>query len=145
MASESDSNDLNLQGEPARSGAPEPAQESSPFDMRLDLISAEETASRAPSAPATPGPAVAGMFDEHEGASLDVQMVHNVFIALDKAVRARRLYQPNNPVYLGFLNTLKEALGRAWTMTSLITVGVEEHGFVWKGITSALVRGGKSF
>jgi HEAT repeat protein len=74
------------------------------------------------------------MFEEDEAHhALDVQIVHNVFLALDKAVRARRLYQPNNPVYHSFLNTLREALTRVWTMTNALSVNVEEHGFVWEG------------
>jgi hypothetical protein len=127
------SDDLKLQGEPAGSGAPESAQESSPLDVRLE-VKVEETAARAPAAQSAPAsrPAVPGMFEDDKRNNSDVQIVHNVFLALDKAVRARRLYEPNNPVYRGFLNTMKEALVRSWNVMSLISVSVEEKGFVWE-------------
>jgi hypothetical protein len=57
--------------------------------------------------------------------------VAHLFTALDKAVRARRLYSANNPVYLNFLGALREAFGRIWGLTNSISVAVEEHAFRW--------------
>ncbi len=135
MTSEADSGDLNVTGESPQSGSPAPVPETSSFESKLDLINVEETAVRAPAArPSTSRPAVPGMFEEDERHGvLDAQVVNNVFLALDKSVRARRLYQSNNPVYHGFVNTLRDAFMRVWTMTSPLSVSVEEHGFVWEG------------
>ena len=55
------------------------------------------------------------------------------FAALDKALRARRLYQPNNPVYQGFRAGLDEATGRLWDRIATLAVGVDEHAFRWHG------------
>ena len=144
MTTGPDSGDLNLEGS-ASSGAAEPGQES-PFDLKLELMGVDETATRAPestpvaapapaSAPAsastpTPTPTAkatpvrsakpaqaAGQSSASGAQELNVATVNGVFIALDKAIRARRLYQPNNPVYLGFVNTLKELLLNIWDLS----------------------------
>ena len=53
--------------------------------------------------------------------------------AFDKAVRARRLYEENNPVYHGFRNTLVTAFGRIWEHAQSVTLNVEEGAFRWYG------------
>ena len=56
--------------------------------------------------------------------------------ALDKAVRARRLYQANNPVYQGFLTALHEAIARLWEKLTSVSVGVDEQAFRFNQRTS---------
>lgn len=53
--------------------------------------------------------------------------------ALDKAVRAQRLYQANNPVYQGFLKALHGSVGAVFESGSSLTLQVEESGFRWYG------------
>lgn len=59
--------------------------------------------------------------------------VVELFNALEKTVRARRLYQDNNPVYQTFLRTLHEIAARVFSLGASITVNVEEHGLRWYG------------
>src|SRR5690606_26340881 len=59
--------------------------------------------------------------------------VVELFNALEKAVRARRLYQDNNPVYHGFLRTLHEVAARVFSLGASLTVSVEEGGLRWYG------------
>jgi HEAT repeat protein len=54
-----------------------------------------------------------------------------LFIMLDKAVRAQRLYQPNNPVYRSFIAATETAFARLWDRISSLTVGIEENAFRW--------------
>lgn len=56
-----------------------------------------------------------------------------LFLTLEKAVRAQRLYQRNNPVYHGFITAARSAVARLWDRTSTLTVGIEENGFKWYG------------
>ena len=51
--------------------------------------------------------------------------------SLDKAVRARRLYAPNNPAYGGFLNNFKNTCQKLWQITNSISVVVNENSFSW--------------
>ena len=53
--------------------------------------------------------------------------------ALEKAVRARRLYQDNNPVYQGFLKGLHESVQHVFRHGSGLSMQVEENGFRWYG------------
>jgi hypothetical protein len=55
----------------------------------------------------------------------------DLFAALDKAVRAQRLYQTNNPVYHGFITATQAAFTRLWDQIPSLTVGIEEHAFRW--------------
>lgn len=55
----------------------------------------------------------------------------DLFAALDKAVRAQRLYQTNNPVYRGFITATQAAFTRLWDQIPSLTVGIEEHAFRW--------------
>lgn len=57
--------------------------------------------------------------------------VAEFFSALDKTLRARRLYQANNPVYQGFLSAFDAATGRLWGIVQPLQVAVEEHAFRW--------------
>ena len=59
--------------------------------------------------------------------------VVELFNALEKTVRARRLYQDNNPVYQNFLRTLHDIAARVFSLGASITVNVEEHGLRWYG------------
>lgn len=52
-----------------------------------------------------------------------------LFTALDKATRARRLYQENNPVYQSFNANLRKLIGGLWDRVSSLSVVVEEHSF----------------
>ena len=52
--------------------------------------------------------------------------------SLDKAVRARRLYAPNNPAYGGFLNNFKNTCRKLWQITNSISVVVNENSFSWE-------------
>ena len=61
--------------------------------------------------------------------------VTDYFNALDKAVRARRLYAPNNPAYLAFLATLKSACRKLWEGAYSLSCVVDESGFRWEGQT----------
>ena len=57
--------------------------------------------------------------------------VAEFFSTLDKTLRARRLYQANNPVYHGFLSAFDAATTRLWGIVQPLQVAVEEHGFRW--------------
>jgi hypothetical protein len=67
--------------------------------------------------------------------------VAELFAALDKAVRSQRLYQPNNPVYQGFVAAARAAVANLWDGISSITAGVEENAFKWYGRTFAAGEG----
>ena len=54
-----------------------------------------------------------------------------LFTMLDKAVRAQRLYQPNNPVYRSFIAATEAAFAKLWDRISSLTVGIEENSFRW--------------
>lgn len=54
-----------------------------------------------------------------------------LFTMLDKAVRAQRLYQPNNPVYRSFISATETAFARLWDRVTSITLGIEENAFRW--------------
>lgn len=121
MATESESPDSGLD-RAARAPAPaQPSADSFPnFD--LSLTPADDHAGHTT--------AVREITDAVPGI-LDSSDLQNLFNALDKAVRARRLYQANNPVYLSFLSHLKDAFVRIWAQANSLTVTVEEHGFLW--------------
>jgi hypothetical protein len=59
--------------------------------------------------------------------------VADLFSLLEKTIRSRRLYQPNNPVYQGFIASLQRAFAALWDRIPVLTVGVEEHAFRWYG------------
>jgi hypothetical protein len=59
--------------------------------------------------------------------------VAELFSAIDKASRSQRLYQPNNPVYRGFISAAQKHITKLWDDVSSFTVSVEEQGFRWYG------------
>jgi HEAT repeat protein len=59
--------------------------------------------------------------------------VNDFFVSLDKAVRARRLYAPNNPAYQAFLATLREKCVKLWAGAYSLSCVVDEQGFKWEG------------
>lgn len=59
--------------------------------------------------------------------------VAELFAALDKAIRARRLYQSNNPVYGGFITAVQSAITNLWDGVPSLTASVEETAFRWYG------------
>lgn len=65
-------------------------------------------------------------------AELSAAQVADLVSLLEKGFRARRLYETNNPVYRGFVATLRGALAAAWQRESSIQFGVEETGFRWR-------------
>src|SRR5688572_22233508 len=62
---------------------------------------------------------------------LTAKEVHEFFAALDKAVRARRLYAANNPAYRAFLSNLRNTIVGLWDSTHSLECKVEENGFHW--------------
>jgi hypothetical protein len=66
--------------------------------------------------------------------------VADLLAMLIKAVRARTLYQDNNPVYQRFIEGLKVGLEQFWTRASILYLTVEEGGFRWNG---TLIPGGE--
>jgi hypothetical protein len=52
-----------------------------------------------------------------------------LFTAFDKATRARRLYQENNPVYQSFNATLRKLIGGLWDRVASLSVVVVENAF----------------
>lgn len=55
--------------------------------------------------------------------------IQELFLALDKAARARRLYAENNPVYQGFITNLIAAFAKLWDRVPSLTVSVDEQSF----------------
>jgi HEAT repeat protein len=53
----------------------------------------------------------------------------DLFTALDKAARARRLYQENNPVYQSFNSNLRVLISGLWDRVPSLSVLVEESAF----------------
>jgi hypothetical protein len=70
---------------------------------------------------------------EGADAALPTAEVGELFGVIDKAVRSRRLYQANNPVYHGFINGARQALASLWDRVPSLSATVEEHGFRWSG------------
>jgi HEAT repeat protein len=63
---------------------------------------------------------------------LNATEVSEFLTALDKAVRARRLYAPNNPAYNSFLGTLKTSCKKLWENARSLSCVVDEHAFKWE-------------
>ena len=55
----------------------------------------------------------------------------DLFTMLDKAVRAQRLYQPNNPVYRNFIAATQSSFAKLWDRVPSLTIGIEESSFRW--------------
>ncbi len=73
--------------------------------------------------------AAAVSFEDWGEAPLPDAEIAELFMALEKAIRARRLYQENNPVYQQFLLNTRNAVTRLWDRVPSLTVSVEEQGF----------------
>jgi HEAT repeat protein len=58
--------------------------------------------------------------------------VAELFSALDKAVRARRLYQSNNPVFQQFVQQFHTAVQRLFKKVHALPVQVDEYTFRWQ-------------
>jgi hypothetical protein len=84
------------------------------------------------SRPAGGGAAAPGSADGVASPPLRPELVAELLGALDKAVRARRLYRENNPVYAGFVSALRGSVERLWEHAAELTVGVEEQAFRWE-------------
>lgn len=82
-------------------------------------------------APVTAGPALHAT-ETHDSGELTLAEAQEFFTALDKAVRARRLYAANNPAYQAFLAALRSTIRGLWDATFSLTVAVEEAGFRWQ-------------
>jgi hypothetical protein len=67
--------------------------------------------------------------DGEDEFQLQPSMVADVVSTLDKAVRSQRLYQPNNPVYQGFVRAVRKVFSGLWDHASILNLGVEEQGF----------------
>jgi len=64
--------------------------------------------------------------------------------ALDKAVRARRLYHANNPVYRGFLTGFHYATEQLWQQLGNLFLNVDEQCFRWHDHTFTAGEGRES-
>jgi hypothetical protein len=86
-----------------------------------------------PAAPATTAasPAEVAPATYEIASDLTPREVGDFFTALDKAVRARRLYAANNPAYQAFLAALRSTISGLWDGAFSLTVAVEEHNFRW--------------
>ncbi|MEO5511463.1 MAG: HEAT repeat domain-containing protein, partial [Longimicrobiales bacterium] len=60
-------------------------------------------------------------------------LVAEFFSSLDKAVRARRLYQANNPVFQQFVQGFHTAVDKLWEELPGLSVQVDEYTFRWQG------------
>ncbi|HEY8483883.1 MAG TPA: HEAT repeat domain-containing protein [Longimicrobiales bacterium] len=59
--------------------------------------------------------------------------VEELLSTLAKGLRAHQLYETNNPMYQRFVTALRGAFAALWERTSALELGVEEHGFRWRG------------
>lgn len=64
---------------------------------------------------------------------LPLEPIKELFVTLGKALRAHRLYDENNPVYIRFVNNFGEALRRVWTETELLQVQIDENRILFMG------------
>ncbi len=80
---------------------------------------------------AAPAPEAAPATAYEVASDLTAREVAEFFNALDKAVRARRLYAANNPAYQAFLAALRSTVHGLWDGAYSLTVTVEEHDFRW--------------
>lgn len=74
-------------------------------------------------------PDAALTFDDWDEAPLPDSEIADLFLALEKTTRARRLYEENNPVLRGFVAGARAAFGRLWDRVPSLTVSVEEEAF----------------
>ncbi|HEX6007303.1 MAG TPA: hypothetical protein VFY80_05040, partial [Burkholderiales bacterium] len=103
----SDNGDTEL--EPASASAAEPSPADTGSGQRTPVVQAQSP----PAGELTP------------------REVGEFFTALDKAVRARRLYAANNPAYKAFVANLRTNVTALWDGAHALTVVVDESGFRW--------------
>lgn len=83
-----------------------------------------------PARPAAGAAADAALtFEDWDEAPVPDSELADVFLSLEKATRAQRLYQENNPVLQGFIAGTRAAFGRLWDRLPSLTVSVEELSF----------------
>jgi RNase P/RNase MRP subunit POP5 len=100
----------------------------------------EERAQRV-GAPSPDGPLT---FDDWESPPIPEGELAELFMALDKAARALRLYNPNNPVYQSFSANLASAFRRLWDRVPALQAQVEEAAFRCFGRSYAAGEGRES-
>jgi hypothetical protein len=79
-------------------------------------------------APRVPADAAVTFEDWDEAPVPDAELA-DAFLSLEKAARARRLYQENNPVLQGFMAGAKAAFTKLWDRLPSLTVSVDELSF----------------
>jgi len=67
--------------------------------------------------------------------ALPVSDVEEVMAVLTKALRARQLYDPSNPVYRRFLASLQEVFRHVWGELDRLPLLVQEDRILWRGET----------
>ncbi|MCI0435333.1 MAG: HEAT repeat domain-containing protein [Gemmatimonadetes bacterium] len=67
--------------------------------------------------------------DWSDDAPIAPAQLAELFQALDKAARARRLYQVNNPVYQSFHEHLRASLSALWDRLPSLSIAIEEEAF----------------
>jgi HEAT repeats len=72
---------------------------------------------------------VAVAFEDWDEAPISDNELADLFMSLEKAIRARRLYQENNPVYQQFVAASRAAVARLWDRLPSLTVSVDENAF----------------
>ncbi|MGH7505192.1 MAG: hypothetical protein ACRELX_06060, partial [Longimicrobiales bacterium] len=82
---------------------------------------------RSPLVPGASNPSVT--FDDWEGPPIEAGELGELFTAFDKAARALRLYNPNNPVYQSFRTNMSAVFARLWDRIPALQVTVEESAF----------------
>ncbi len=95
-------------------------------EIDMGSLMQEPSAPVASESDAAPAPATYEIAND-----LTPREVTEFFSALDKAVRARRLYAANNPAYQAFLAALRTSVRGLWDGAYSLSVTVEEHGFRW--------------
>ena len=82
-------------------------------------------------APASDGPEAEDFSASMNPVSLPPSQVHDLFVTLQKALRAYQLYDENNPVYQRFVSNLKKALAEIWLDVDELRIQVEEFRLLW--------------
>jgi len=83
-----------------------------------------------------PGRSTAGLQEGIEWAGADtipVEEVRDVFLAFTRALRARHLYDPANPVYVRFVSGLRDAFRSLWGTLERLDILVQEDRLIWLG------------
>ncbi len=91
--------------------------------------------------PSVQPPRPARVLDDQAEDVLEPARVMELFGLLEKSVRAHRLYQSNNPVYQGFIASLRAAFRNLWTEVGSLRLALEEGAFRWAGRTFTVGEG----